>query len=246
MAKSNNNFLAIAVLVAAVVLSGSLVFLGTQSSCDNDELKAAVIEGVAEFVENGPPAEEPAVVTDLTDLSDDDAFIGDEDAPVTIVEFSDYQCPYCYKFYTGAYPELKKNYVDTGKVKIVFRDLPLSFHEGAYPAALAAECVRAQFGDEGYFAMHNKLFENQDVLSGDAQSVAISLEGFARDVGIDPDLYNECVANDTYKDEIFADISAAQSIGIDGTPSFVINQEVLIGAQPYETFAQIIEAELAK
>ena len=87
-----------------------------------------MIEGVAEFVENGPPAEEPAVVTDLADLSDDDAFIGDEDAPVTIVEFSDYQCPYCYKFYTGAYPELKKNYFDTGKVKIVFRDLPLSLH----------------------------------------------------------------------------------------------------------------------
>ncbi|MFH1533972.1 MAG: DsbA family protein [Nitrospirota bacterium] len=243
MAKSNNNFLAIAVLVGAVVLSGSLVFLGTQLSCDNDELKAAVIEGVAEFVENGPPAEEPAAVGDL---SDDDAFIGDEDAPVTIVEFSDYQCPYCSKFYYDAYPELKEKYVETGKVKIVFRDLPLSFHEGAYPAALAAECVREQAGDEGYFEMHNKLFENQDVLSEDAQSVAISLEGFARDVGIDADQYNECVKNDTYKNDIIGDSSDAQTVGITGTPSFVVNGNVLVGAQPFDTFAQIIEEELAK
>lgn len=243
MAKSNNNFLAVMILIAAVVLSGALVFVGTQVNCDSDELKAAVVDGVAEFVENGPPAEEPA---DVTDLSDDDAFIGDEDAPVTIVEFSDYQCPYCSKFYNDAYPELKENYVETGKVKIVFRDLPLSFHAGAYPAALAAECVRAQAGDEGYFEMHNKLFENQSVLSGEYQEIADALASFAQEVGVDADMYDECVANDTYKDEIIADIEAAQSVGIDGTPSFVINGEVLVGAQPYSTFAQVIEKALAQ
>lgn len=243
----NNNSLVIAILVATVVLGGTLVYLGTQVGCDNDALKAAVIDGVAEYVEGPAPAEQPEIEPlDMNDLADDDAVLGDPNAPVTIVEFSEYQCPYCEKFYSDVYQELKEKYVETGKVKIVFRDFPLSFHEGAYPAALAAECVRDQLGDEGYFKMHDKLFENQGVLSGDAQAVAISLEGFARDVEVDPDVYKECMASDKFQMEIFADVSFGQAAGISGTPSFLINGTLLVGAQPFENFEQIIEAELAK
>jgi len=242
----NNNGLIIAILVATVVLGGTLVYLGTQVGCNSDALKAAVIEGVAEYVEGPAPAEQPETEPlDISDLADDDAVLGDPNAPVTIVEFSEYQCPYCSKFYNDAYQELKEKYVETGKVKLVFRDFPLSFHEGAYPAALAAECVRDQLGDEGYFEMHDKLFENQDRLSGD-QAIEIVLEGFARDVEADPDVYKECMANDKFQMEIFADASVGQAVGVSGTPSFFVNDTLLVGAQPFENFEQIIEAELAK
>ncbi len=243
----NNNGLVVTILVATVVLGGALVYLGTQVGCDSDALKAAVIDGVAEYVEGPAPAEQPdAEPLSMDELIDDDAVLGDPNAPVTIVEFSEYQCPYCSKFYNDAYQELKEKYVETGKVKLVFRDFPLSFHEGAYPAALAAECVRDQLGDEGYFAMHDKLFENQDRLNGDAEAVAIALEGFARDVEVDPDVYKECMASDKFQMEIFADVSAGQAVGVSGTPSFLINGTLLVGAQPFENFEQIIEAELAK
>lgn len=243
----NNNGLIIAILAATVVLGGTLVYLGTQVGCDSDALKAAVIDGVAEYVEGPAPAEQPdAEPLSMDELIDDDAVLGDPNAPVTIVEFSEYQCPYCSKFYNDAYQKLKEKYVETGKVKLVFRDFPLSFHEGAYPAALAAECVRDQAGDEGYFAMHDKLFENQDLLSGDAEAVAIVLEGFARDVEVDPDVYKECMASDKFQMEIFADASAGQAAGVSGTPSFLVNGILLVGAQPFENFEQIIEAELAK
>ncbi len=251
--KNNNNVLAAVILISAIVLSASIVYLGTKAGCDGDEMKAAVVDGVAEYVEGEndeqtPPQDEnvPEVAAPSAEaLMDDDAVLGDADAPVTIVEFSDYQCPYCSKFYTGAYQDLKTNYIDTGKVKIVFRDFPLSFHAGAYPASLAAECVREQEGDEAYFEMHNMIFEDQGILGGDAGSVKDGLAGFATEVGVgDMDQYNECVDTDKYKEEIYADMADAQSVGISGTPSFVVGETVLVGAQPFEAFEDVIEAAL--
>lgn len=241
--KSSNGLIA-AILVAAVLISGSLVFLGTKGGCVDDELQAAVIAGLTEFTTTGPRQEEPEPTIIEGDYTDDDAVLGDADAPVTIVEFSEFQCPYCSRFYADAYQGIKENYVATGKVKIVFRDYPLDFHAGAYPAALAAECVREQGGDDMYFAMHNKIFENQGILSGEAEAVSTGLAGFAGEVGANLDAYNECVAADTYKDEILADLSDGQSIGVSGTPSFLINGLLLVGAQPYEVFETAIEDAL--
>jgi protein-disulfide isomerase len=182
----------------------------------------------------------------MEDLADDDAFMGEENAPVTIVEFSEFQCPYCGKYFNDAYPQIMEKYVETGNVKYVFRDFPLSFHAGAYPAALASECVRDQGGDEAYFEMHDRLFENQNVLGYDSDTLKSTLVSYAEALGADKGEFLECYENDTFKEEIYADMSYGQSIGISGTPSFIVNGELLVGAQPFEAFEQIIEAALAE
>lgn len=260
-----NNKLIASIIVGSLLISGSLVFLGLSYS--TNDLKAEIRLGIDEYVQEqqaayyGDTAQNPDqnVPDDSTgagkaattrniegDLSDNDAVLGKADAPVTIVEFSDYQCPYCGKFYNEAYQQLKTEYVDTGKVKIVFRDFPLSFHAGAYPAALTAECVRDQKGDSVYFEMHNKIFEDQSILDGSTESIKEALAGYASDLGVDSKKYNECVDGNKFQDEIYADQADAQAAGISGTPSFIVDGKILVGAQPFTAFESIIEHALAK
>src|SRR3989344_396211 len=109
-----------------------------------------------------PTINQPSAPSVVTASVDDDAVLGDKKAKVTIIEFSDYECPFCGRHFSQTYPLIKSQYVDTGKVKIVFRDFPLnSIHPLAQPAAEAAECVREKGKDEAYWKMHDKIFENQ-------------------------------------------------------------------------------------
>lgn len=167
---------------------------------------------------------------------DDDAVLGDPNAPVTIIEFSDYQCPFCQRHYLQTHPQLIENYVDTGKVKIVFRDFPLtSIHPQAQKAAEAAECVGDQGGDEAYYEMHDLLFENQNNLGQD------NLIALADSLGYD---IADCLESGEFASEVTKDTNDAQAAGGRGTPYFVINGKPLSGAQPYSAFQQAIEAEL--
>ncbi len=259
MDKQNNN-LAIAIGFAAIAISGSLVFFATQvggSSLEVDDLQAEIRAGIDSYVEEQQqeyeaaqqqpeqPERPTSTTISMEELADDDAFIGDENAPVTIVEFSDYQCPFCRSFYNGAYSEIKEKYVDTGQVKLVFRDFPLSFHQDAYPAALAAECVRDQAGDGAYFEFHDAIFESQ---SG-GSTVPIpeeTMRSIATDLGVDMGEYDECYNDEKFRDEIYDDLAEGQEAGITGTPGFIINGTIVSGAQPFSAFEQVIEAELAK
>ncbi len=189
----------------------------------------------------GPAASAPAAKIDPSTLPDDDAVKGDEDAPVTIVEFSDYQCPYCGRFFNDTLPELREKYIDTGKVKHVFRDFPLGFHADAMPAASAAECVREQGGDEAYFAYHDLLFQNQQAL--DADSLKKYAEGIS---GVDADKLAECIDTNQMQSEVQADFVAGQQAGVQGTPAFFVNGRLISGAQPFSVFEAIIEEELSK
>jgi len=175
---------------------------------------------------------------DMKELMDDDAIKGADNALVTIVEFSDYECPYCGRYVSETYPLIAENYIDTGKINYVFRDLPLSFHENSYPAALAAECVGDLGGDSDYYKMHDLLFSDQQSLNYD------TFEKYADEIGIDTDLFKECFDNDQFKDEIAADSNTARELGINGTPGFIINGEFVSGALPYSEFEKIIEAKL--
>lgn len=168
---------------------------------------------------------------------DDDATRGDEDAKVTIVEFSDYECPFCGRYFQQTYGQLKTDYIDTGKVRYVFRDFPLSFHQNAMPAALAAECIKEKGGDEAYWKMHDKMFENQESLGKD------NLKAWAKEIGYD---ISSCMDSEKYKSEIQKDMRDGQEYGVQGTPAFFINGKLISGAQPYSVFKQAIDAELAK
>ena len=160
---------------------------------------------------------------------------GNADAPITIIEFSDYQCPYCANFYEQTLPLIEQNYIVTGKVKLVFMDFPLSTHRDAAPAAEAARCVREKGGDESYFEMHDLLFENQQDLSKD------NLKALALGLGYD---ITECLDSGKYSADVQADMAYGQSLGVGGTPGFFINGIRLEGALPYSAFQQVIESEL--
>ncbi|VVB92027.1 Thioredoxin [uncultured archaeon] len=166
---------------------------------------------------------------------DDDPVQGLKDAPVTIIEFSDFQCPYCAKFYFQTLPQIRENYINTGKVKLVYRDFPLSFHQYAQKAAEAAECAQEQ---GKFWEFHDKIYENQSALNND------NLKQYAKDLGLDIKEFNTCLDSGKMSQEVMKDFQDGSSYGVTGTPAFFINGKKLVGAQPYEAFQRIIEQEL--
>jgi len=166
---------------------------------------------------------------------DDDPVLGDENAPVTIVSFEDFQCPFCKRSFDQTFPQLKKEYIDTGKVKYVYRDFPLSFHPEAQPAAEAAECADEQ---GKFWEMHDLIFQNQAIMSNSAY------KQWAEQLGLDTAQFNDCLDSGKYRQEVQSDSNYGSQVGVSGTPTFFINGIRLVGAQPFEAFKQIIDAEL--
>ena len=167
---------------------------------------------------------------------DDDSVKGSDDAPITMIEFSDYECPFCERFYLQTLPNIQKDYIDTGKVKYVFRDYPLSFHLNATKAAEAAECAGEQ---KKYWEYHDTLFQHQNALDNK------SLKQYALNLGLDTAAFNQCLDSGAMAGEVQKDFQEGSRLGIRGTPSFFINGTRVVGAQPYDAIKQIIERELA-
>jgi protein-disulfide isomerase len=163
--------------------------------------------------------------------------IGSKDAPLTMVEFTDFQCPFCQRFHVSTFADLKKNYIDTGKLRFVSRDLPLDFHPNAMQAANAGRCA----GEQGQFwAMRDRMNSSPDKLDIN------NLVSYAQDLKLNVASFRGCVESQKYKDAIQADVLTAQQIGANGTPSFVLGKttpdgvdgELVIGAMPYQLFDQ--------
>jgi protein-disulfide isomerase len=177
--------------------------------------------------------------------------LGPADAPITIVEFSDYQCPYCYRWHVQVYQSLLAAY--PGKIRFVYRNFPLSFHQNAFASAEAALCA----GDQGaYWQFHDVLFDNQATLNNQAGTVLdqAAYNQFAANLKLDVKAFEECMTTHKHQQEILDDMNYASSLPADtngeaavgGTPTFFINGHRLGGAYPIEYFKQIIDAELAK
>lgn len=190
----------------------------------------------------------------VTTSVDDDPYLGNkEDAKVAIVEFSDFECPFCKRFHQETFDELKKNYIDTGKAILVYRDLPLSFHDPmATKEAMTAECVQEQGGNEAFFKFATSLY---DATASNGQGVSDDkLYSLASDAGVDKNKVKSCVENKDFADEVANDAKAAQDAGVTGTPGFVIGKlqddgtvtegTLVAGAQPYDTFASTIDGKL--
>lgn len=179
----------------------------------------------------------PPPTNDTPATADDDTVLGSEDATVTLIEFTDYQCPFCGRHYEQTFGEIKKNYVDTGKVKYIVRDFPLGFHPFAQKAAEATECA----DDQGKFwEMHSLLFKNQATWSQGADGVA-TFKQYASDLGLNTATFNSCLDGGTYEQEVKDDMAAGSASGIDGTPGFWIlgpddQTQKISGAYPYDTF----------
>lgn len=165
-----------------------------------------------------------------------DAVLGDANAPVTIIEFTDFQCPFCGRHYTQTFPQIKTKYIDTGKVRYVIKDFPLvSIHPMALPAAEAAECVKEAGGDEAYFKYKDKLFTNQESLS------TANLKTWAKELGYD---VGKCLDSEKFKNEVMGDVQEGTVAGVQGTPAFFVNGQFVNGAQPYSVFEGVIESYL--
>ncbi|MFQ5803056.1 MAG: thioredoxin domain-containing protein [Candidatus Methylomirabilales bacterium] len=170
---------------------------------------------------------------------------GSQNAPVTMVEFSDYQCPYCRRYVSMVFPAIKKDYIETGKVKYVFRDFPIpALHPQSKKAHEAAHCAGEQ---NQYWKMHDILFENSKDLS------LAALKRYAQKVGLDDDKFDDCLRTGRYAGTVEKEITDGRKVGVSGTPSFVIGPSgsgetitgtVVIGAQPPATFKQVIENAL--
>jgi protein-disulfide isomerase len=234
--------LLVGVFVIAIVFAGP--FRNNSSSLTEDDVRRIVAEAVGTQVAGLRPTNTPIPPTPTVIprgiAEDDDPFRGPEDAPVVIVEFSDYQCVYCGRFYNETLPLILEKYPD--QVKFVYRDFPI-FGEDSVRAAMAGQCAH----DQGKFwEMHDRIFAH-NVSGEEAPLSHETFMSYADELGLDATAFGECLSTERYLDEVVNDYRAAQDYGLQGTPGFVIDGMVYpIGAQPFEVFDGIIQSELAR
>lgn len=186
---------------------------------------------------------------------DDDPVLGDKNAPITMIEFSDYECPFCKRHFTDVWPQIIKDYIDTGKLKLVYRDFIAvpSHNPLATSQAMAATCAKDQGGDAMYFKYHDEIFKK--TTSGGNGFAVSELPAIAKSLGLNVTAFQSCLDSNKYKDEVAKDQADASKAGVNGTPSFfvgkstqdgVIQGTIIVGAQPFSAFKVIIDEELKK
>ncbi len=165
---------------------------------------------------------------------------GSPDAPVTIIEYTEYQCPFCARFVQETLSLIEENYIATGKVRFIFRNFPV--HQQAVVAAGAAVCAQEQ---DKFWQMHDTLFAQQSEWSGNPDFMEL-FEGYTQDLGLDTDQFTSCLNAGEWLDKVKKDFEAGREAGVQGTPSFLINDQLIVGAQPFKEFQRVIEEELSK
>jgi protein-disulfide isomerase len=191
------------------------------------------------------PAKRQRPTSATVTLEKDRPVMGADDAPITVVEFTDYQCPFCRRFTQTTFPLLKRDYIDTGKIRWVVRDLPLAFHKNARKAGQSVHCANEQ---EKFWEMRDQLFKNSANLENE------HLRNYAEQIGLDVTAFDSCLASDRYLQEMDKDSAEAKRVGITGTPTFVIGKpkgdklsgKLVVGAQPLKAFATAIDGALGE
>ena len=235
----------VAVAVAAF-FAGSSISDQNSNQLTQKDLDDAIAKLELKMMQGRLPTSQPQLPAKIS--ADNDPIIGSPDAPITIIEFSDFQCPFCARFHVQTLPSLMEEYIEQGKVKLVFRDFPIqNIHPNALPAAVAAECAN----DQGKFkGMHDLLFENQKQWSSLETSPALStFVQYAKDLQINEEEFTSCLTEGKYIDEIRKDLEDGRNYGVTGTPGFFIgNDDVgyveLKGAQPFDSFKKVIDSQL--
>jgi len=246
--KSTYNRLIIAIISVAIV---SAFLGGYVVGGETADPKEVIIRETVQSSQARQTTQEqfgPQIIRNIS--LDDDPMKGNPDASITIVEFSDFQCPFCAKFHEITLPQIEQNYISTGKVNFVYRDFPIqSIHPNAVPAALASECA----DDQGKFwEMHDMIFRNQRDWQGlqIAQSASLFKE-YAIEIGLNTDEFDSCMISGKHFEEIQNDLDDGRAYGVTGTPGFFIGNEKigftkLVGAQPYSSFQRVIEQQLVR
>ncbi len=248
--KSDNK----SILVLAVIAIAVSAFFGGYiiGSEQNPDISIKRTE-LSEFASDVPTTQEPSS-TKLTFPTipsvsiDDDPVKGNPDAPVTIIEFSDFQCPFCKRFFDQTLPLLEQDYIDTGKVKLVFRDFPIEkIHPNAVAAHMAAECADEQ---QSFWEYHDVLFGKQGQWANlDLQDAIFKFQQFSLDLGLDSEKFDDCFLTLSLIGEVERDYIDAIGYGADATPTFFIGNDqsgfvVVKGALAYPIMKEIIEIKL--
>ena len=236
-------------ILSAVIIAVSGTTLAAPMTRDQGDAILKELREIKQLLarqqQPAPPAQR--MPKNMTVKGDAMYVLGKSDAPLTMVAFTDYQCPFCGRFEATTFPEIKKNFIDTGKMRLIVRDLPLEgLHPYAMKAAQAAHCA----GDQGKFwEMKDLLFKNQNKLD------AHSLAGYAtKDLGLNGGTFKKCMDDGKHLKEIANEAKYAQSLGITGTPTFIVGKtsgdsvegRLIVGALPYENFAAVINDALEK
>lgn len=187
------------------------------------------------------PGDTPEATREPLVPLDDDPVLGSPDAPVTIIEYSEYLCGYCQRFALETLPRIEEEYIATGKVKFIFRDFPVH-GQPAVVMAMVAECAAEQ---GKFWEMQSFLWERTDEWSR-SEDLLATVQGYADELGIDTEQYTSCLQEGTVVDRVIEDYNIGVQDGVSGTPSFLINGTLTVGALPFEEFQRIIEEKLAE
>jgi len=246
--KSSNKGLILGLIIAvgAGAFFAGMFFANTGSETVTKSEFDQAISRIETKIDNLQMVNTPLEIVKIS--KDDDPIRGDKNAPITIIEFSDYQCPFCARFHTQTLPVLLDEYINSGKVNLVYRDFPIqNIHPNALPAAVAAECADEQ---GRYWEYHDMLFENQNSWAGlEIGSAVAAFKQYAVDLNLSQDQFESCLDSGKYLEEIRKDLNDGRDYGVSGTPGFFIGNDQIgyvqvSGAQPFEAFKQIIDSQL--
>lgn len=214
-----NLILPISIIITGIIIAGTIFYVGSRSNTQGN-----IVQGAPSPPENIGRKVEVAIV-------DSDPLLGDNNAPVTFIAFEDFECPFCERFSQQTLPLIINEFVKSGKVRIVWKDFPLSIHSRAQEAHEAARCAWEQ---DKFWEYHDVIYDNQNNLGTN------DLKRHAKNLGLNESQFSSCFDSGKYTDLIKEKVSEGTSIGVSGTPSFLINGRLVVGAQPYQTFADII------
>ena len=235
-----------AAVAVAAFLAGYYVSDMNSDQLTQEDLDEAMSKLELKLLQNMLPTTQSEPPVRIS--ADNDPVIGSPDAPITIIEFSDFQCPFCARFSIQTLPLLSEHYIQSGAVKLVYRDFPLqNSHPNAVPAAVAAECAHEQ----GQFKpMHDILFENQSQWNDQEVSQAVAtFSQYAMELRLDQEAFDTCLTTGKYVNEVLMDLEDGRAYGVTGTPGFFVgNDEIgyveITGAQPFDSFKRILDAQI--
>tara|TARA_B110000438_G_scaffold106788_1_gene105035 strand:+ start:946 stop:1749 length:804 start_codon:yes stop_codon:yes gene_type:complete len=247
--KMTFNILIITIIITigiAAYFAGTYTTNLNSNQISQEKFENEIAKLELKIIESQLPTEQPTTPVKIS--IDNDPIIGKLNAPITIIEFSDFQCPFCARFHIETLPLIMDEYINQGQVKLVFRDFPIqSIHPNALPASVAAECANEQ----GKFEeMYDMLFKNQSEWNNQSRdNVITTFNQYGIEIGVEEEKFNSCLQDGKYIQEIQKDLEDGRTYGVSGTPGFFVgNDEIgfieLKGAQPFENFKKVIDHQL--
>lgn len=221
--------IASSIVLAAVIISGTIFFTRVPIGASNPGT-----DKIGDVV-----GKDQAPNGEILKINSNEHILGQSSAKVSLVIYTDFQCPFCRTYWKDSYQKIVQNYINSGKIKLVIRHFPLDFHPAARPSAEAIECA----GDQGKFwQLQDKIFQEQEKRGqGTIQFTKDDIIKWAGAVGINMGTLTRCVNSGKYAQKITDDLTSGKVAGVTGTPTTFINDQKIVGAQPFENFKTAID-----